>query len=216
MVEIHNTDWSKLFPDINNEAIKTDPFIFIYNTLSWPKKRLQGFNEPELDEIRQVISWLEENKVPTRDLSLIHGDYHPENILVNKKGEFIIIDWSNISVNDFRFDLAFAISTFNSALPTDFKPILTQLYQQISGKEVEEIEYFMVLASIHNLTRIYSMIINFEISNENDITKNALLNIHKNYTQYLASMVQEITKSIILRLIIYNTCNTFISCTTYN
>ncbi|MCG3219500.1 MAG: phosphotransferase [Candidatus Heimdallarchaeota archaeon] len=194
MVEIHKTDWSKIFPERNIPEIENNPFILIYNLLAWPKKRLQGFNEPELKELKQVISWLEENKVPTSELNLIHGDFHANNILVNQKDEFVVIDWSNINVNDYRLDLAFAICAFNSAAPMDFKPILTQLYQQISGKKVEEIEYFMVLASLGNLTRIYSTIVNFDIANENEMSKNAFLNLHKDYTRYLAFMTQEIAK----------------------
>ncbi|MHA1912687.1 MAG: phosphotransferase family protein [Candidatus Kariarchaeaceae archaeon] len=194
MVEIHKTDWSKIIPETDGPELETDPYTIINNLISWPKKRLQEFKEPELNELKELIKWLEENKVPTIELSLIHGDFHVENILVKKKGEFIIIDWSNISLKDYRLDLAFAISTFNSATPIDIKPVLTELYQQISGKKVEEIEYFMILASIFNIMRIYSTIVNWDITGENKITKNAFLNLHKEYTRYLATMTKEITK----------------------
>ena len=173
MLELHkihsiNPD---LFPQIPRADIQKDPFAVITKTLRRAKATIEKFHE-ELAELRLVVDWLEENKSnnPCEELVVIHSDYHPFNIIVEEDGTFQILDWTGINISDYRRDLGFSIIAISAGVGIDQVPKFQKIYEKISGKKVENLEYFMVLASVYNLMRFYSGMNNPSITNETEDT----------------------------------------------
>ena len=189
LIKIHNFNWKDQFPDVRKPDIENNPYSFVEQVINYPKEMIIKHN---VSELKPLIEWLEKNKEKTENLSLLHGDYHMNNVIATPEGKLVIIDWANIIAGDYRHDLGFAIVATSSGgenVLEHFK----NLYQKISGREVKNIEYFMVLSILHNLLRCYSALTNPQITNENETTKKMFMNVYKNYTQYLVKIVKEIS-----------------------
>ena len=189
MVNLHKVNWEELFPNINRPDITSNPYLFIERGLSFPKNAVQTY---KINELSPLIEWLENNKPKSERTSLVHGDYHMNNVIKTPEGALFVIDWADIKIGDFRRDLGFAIVTTSSA-GEDVSESFTNLYQTLSGYNVENIEYFMILSCLGNILRCYSAIVNPEITGENETTKHMFLVAYKSYTQYLVTIVAKIT-----------------------
>jgi aminoglycoside phosphotransferase (APT) family kinase protein len=55
--------------------------------------------------IRWVAAWLDANRPPPAPLTLVHGEFHAGNVMINTKGDFEIVDWEYAHVGDPRMDL---------------------------------------------------------------------------------------------------------------
>ncbi|KKM76426.1 hypothetical protein LCGC14_1380220 [marine sediment metagenome] len=120
---------------------------------------------------------------------LIHGDFHANNVIVNKKQELVVLDWSNVTINDYRIDLAFTITTAEGVGGFELKSIIINLYEQIRSIKVNDIEFFMILSNFFNLLRIYSGVHNPEITGENEETKNSFRDELGSYISYLHDLI---------------------------
>jgi len=189
LVDIHKFNWRDGFHFLKKPDLESNPFILVENKIAFPRKMVV---ENKIAELIPLIEWLEKNKVKSEKLSLIHGDYHGNNVIVTPSGKIVVIDWADIKLDDFRLDLGFAIAATSSA-GEDVSKIFIELYQSFSGEEVIDIEYFMILSILHNLLRCYSALINPEITNETELTKRMFLENYRTYTQYLVKITETIT-----------------------
>jgi aminoglycoside 3'-phosphotransferase-2 len=189
MVNIHNVDWKDMFPKIKSPDLDENPYFYVEKVIKFPKDMINEYN---ITDLKPIIEWLEQNKERSEHLSMLHGDFHFNNVILTPNKKLVVIDWADIRVGDFRHDLAFSIVA-TSSLGVEVIDSFTEFYGSISGRKVRNIEYFMILSILHNLLRCYSAIANPKITNENEITKNMFLITYKNYTQHLVKIVHEIT-----------------------
>ena len=197
--KIHSID-PKLFPQIPLPDIQNNQYVPIDQTLTRRKSVLEKF-PTELKELKPVIDWLENNKTnnPCRKLVVIHGDYHPLNIIVQEDLKYQILDWTGAHISDFRMDLGFATVSISVGARKNLAPMIASAYEQISGSKVENLSYFMILANTFNLIRFYSGINNPTITNETEDTMNFFKSINE-YPLFLVELVKE-TCNINLRQI---------------
>ena len=109
-----------------------------------------------------LVNWLDEKKFenPCEELVIIHGDYHPFNIIVDENRTYQILDWTGINISDFRRDLSFATVALSAGTGRSLAPEFSSKYEEYTGKMVKNLEYFMILSSVWNLLRWYSGINN--------------------------------------------------------
>ena len=55
--------------------------------------------------LRLVASWLDANRPEPVPLGLVHGDFHPANVIVTSDDEYMAVDWELAHVGDPREDL---------------------------------------------------------------------------------------------------------------
>lgn len=55
--------------------------------------------------LRLVASWLDANRPDPVPLGLVHGDFHPANVIVTSDDEYMAVDWELAHVGDPREDL---------------------------------------------------------------------------------------------------------------
>ncbi len=101
-----------------------------------------------------VLNWLENRvfEVPCERPSVIHGDFHPFNILVTEENEPYVIDWTSCRVTDPRIDLGWTlmmIGTFDNSKSRD---LVLAGYEHILGREVENIHFFEVLGVLRRFS----------------------------------------------------------------
>jgi len=151
-VDLHNLDWRPFAPDPS--VYETgDPYGFIDQFLS----KAQGYVDRfQRSDFVPVLGWLKERRldVPCDRLSVIHLDYHPYNILMQEDGKPFVIDWTNIDVADFRFDLAWTVLLTSGYGNPDARDIVLNEYQRIAGRRIQQMEYFDVMASLRRLFSI--------------------------------------------------------------
>jgi aminoglycoside phosphotransferase (APT) family kinase protein len=148
-VQLHSLDWR---PFAENPCIyeSSNPCTLIDHLLTKADDFISIF---KVYEYMPSVNWLKERKleVQCEKPSVIHFDYHPHNIILRDDGKALVIDWTNIDVSDFRVDLAWTIVLTSTYGNPDARNIIIGHYERISGRKVQDIEYFEVIAALRRL-----------------------------------------------------------------
>lgn len=187
------TQMIELFVDLHQVKVST---IFPNNTLSDTDDYLSSFLnviDVRITEInfiwaKPVVDWLKDrrNYVKIGELSVLHGDFHGRNILYREDGTAAVIDWSGAHVGDFRFDLAWTIILFSTFGGNFFRDLLLNLYSEVSGNEICDIEYFEVLGCLYRIVHVFSSFLNMDdetgvVSKSEAMTPDISEHFHKVY-----------------------------------
>lgn len=132
----------------------------IQDNLDWYWRSAQE----QLSWMKPVVDWLKERKpyIVSVPQSLLHMDYHGMNVMLREDDSEAVIDWGASSIGDYRMDLGWTMllyTTFGGDMFRD--PILAE-YTEYSGRKVEDIEYFEVMASARR-------IIDFAVTMKGDV-----------------------------------------------
>jgi aminoglycoside phosphotransferase (APT) family kinase protein len=104
--------------------------------------------------IRRLAAWLDTHRPPPAPLTLLHGDFHAGNVLVQPDGGFIVVDWEFPRIGDPREDLGW-FSLLGAMMPPDLISLTMDeflaRYRERMGlsEEVvnaESVAYFQMLA----------------------------------------------------------------------
>ena len=190
MTTIHSID-PALFPQIPTLDIQKNPYAVIDQSLQGLKSRIKKYPE-DLTELSLIVDWLDDNKTknPCEELVVIHGDFHPYNIVIDENQTVQILDWTGINISDFRTDLSFATGAISAGLGKNLTPIFTSKYEELTGRKVENLEYFMILSSAWNLLRWYSGINNPSITGESEETMTFFKTVRE-YPQLMVELVKK-------------------------
>lgn len=99
-----------------------------------------------LNEFEPHLRWLDDRRQQGAviQISLIHNDYHPENLLVHN-GELVVIDWAFAEASDYRLDLAWTTMLVGAMLGESHRALVLECYEQLDESEVECFQFFEVL-----------------------------------------------------------------------
>jgi aminoglycoside phosphotransferase (APT) family kinase protein len=198
LFKIHSLN-PQLFPSFTIEELQKDPYASIEEKLRIHKIYLKGYPE-ELKELVPVVEWLEKNKInyPCEKLVVTHGDFHSFNIIVEENKTFKILDWGSLALRDFRMDVSYTATTesyFDEDQTFEDRmkrvSLIVSIYEKISGRKIEGLDYFMILGCIFNLIRLYGAINNPNITGvkEEDV---AFFHTVKDYFLFCAYFIREI------------------------
>ncbi|WP_019875964.1 phosphotransferase family protein [Sporichthya polymorpha] len=112
---------------------------------------------PSLPHVEEVSAWLTEHQPTECRLGLVHGDAHIANVLVSRDEPRVaaFVDWELATIGDVRLDLGHMIATWPGRPGTVAKveipglpepDALVARYAESAGREVHDIEWFVVLA----------------------------------------------------------------------
>ncbi|MFW9833894.1 MAG: phosphotransferase [Candidatus Thorarchaeota archaeon] len=157
-VDLHQLDWRKMHPNPSSIPAN-DPFFYIKTTIMDYEHQLRYFKKPEL---LPIIEWMKKrtNEVPCDKLSIIHGDFHTFNILVDKLDQPFVIDWGASRIADLRTDVAWTLLLSFAYDSRELRNRILSGYESTLGSDLEQIEYFEVLATLRRLIDVTS---SFEI-----------------------------------------------------
>lgn len=146
-VQLHALEWRPFRQTTNTPG----PYDYIDRWLEYGRTLPQ--TNPFGEELQPVLNWLEVRREQMACLrpSPIHQDFHPSNIIVRPDGSAVVIDWTNFSISDFRFDLAWTLMLADAYEGTAARDGILQTYEQVSGRPVERIECFEVVACLRRL-----------------------------------------------------------------
>jgi aminoglycoside phosphotransferase (APT) family kinase protein len=146
--ELHSLDWKEFIRDPSKISSFANQEFLTFYLAEW-EERLNRYRIPIL---LPILEWLKEqsSNVASKGLSLIHGDYHPENFLISETGEFFVIDWAAVDIADFRADLGWTL-LLTTTYGYPLRPLILDEYERQSGEKIEQIEYFEVFAILKRL-----------------------------------------------------------------
>ena len=149
LLRIHQLDWRPFVEDVSK--YETDnPFKIIDSELN---ERRTLCDRCPASGFLPVLEWLEQRRdlVPCSAPSLVHLDFHLTNVLVCADGSPFVIDWGQLDVSDFRFDLAWTSLLLRMHNGMELRDSVLQTYESLAGFKVEQIEFFEVLACFRRL-----------------------------------------------------------------
>jgi len=153
-VDLHKLDWREMTtPD--RVPLFDDEYFYIKTTLSEIEKALKLIGK---QEFMPIVDWARERyrDVPCKTPSIIHGDFHPFNILVDEQGKPYVIDWGAAKVADYRADLAWTMLLTYAYDTKEKRDMILNEYEHSLGKRVEQIEYFEALSTLRRLFDVTS------------------------------------------------------------
>lgn len=151
-VKLHSTDWAKT-DKIPDEYFQVSPRDMFLQRLEGSRKWV---SDNAVEYLLPLIYWLQENqdKISFEKFSILHGDFHPMNILVNNEGELFVIDWTAARLGDYRSDLAWSMLLAYMYSESNLWKVIQREYEFSAGRKVENIDYFLIEASIRRLADI--------------------------------------------------------------
>ncbi|MHA1959805.1 MAG: phosphotransferase [Candidatus Thorarchaeota archaeon] len=69
-----------------------------------------------------------------------HQDFHPSNIMIDKGGRPLVIEWTAAHITDFRVDPGWTLLLTAAFVNTDSCNSLLERYEETAGSSVEDIE----------------------------------------------------------------------------
>lgn len=151
MAQLHALEEKAIIPD-SPLADSDNTHQAMYNELSTLSDWLDNLEGKEPLSLRSVLSWLYDHHttVSCEPLSVIHGDFHRNNILVRTDGALCVIDWSNVRLGDYRMDVAWT-QLIAAVAGWDTGDTALLHYEKWAGKAVSGLEYFEVLVCLRLL-----------------------------------------------------------------
>ena len=148
-VRLHSLDW-RPFVDDPSQFESGDPYLFIDQWLDRAKYEINRFSKAEL---LPVATWLEKRRdtVPCPHPSVVHFDFHPNNILLRDDGSAVVIDWPGLNVTDARFDLGWTLLLTYAYLGKGWRERILREYERLAGGSVEQVEFFEVFACVRRI-----------------------------------------------------------------
>ncbi len=152
-VDLHNLEWDKWVP-VEYQVHPRTRTDLLDRMFTQGQAMMQALPLPGF---LPVMEWLQERREEaggTR-VSLIHLDFHAENILYRPDGKAFVIDWTNIDLSDYRVDLAWTLLLTLCYNGPQWREAILHEYERQSGLQVEHLEFYDVLACVR---RLYSIV----------------------------------------------------------
>jgi aminoglycoside phosphotransferase (APT) family kinase protein len=145
LVQLHRLDWKPFVSDPDLYA-QQDLLEVCLSTCEAPLRTHQ------ISVFQPIFAWLRQRKPEIKEvyLAVNHLDFHSGNILLRNATTPVVIDWGNLAVNDLRLDLA-----WTCLLQADWREQILSEYRCMSGYQIEQFEFFEVIACLKGLITIF-------------------------------------------------------------
>lgn len=148
LVELHQLDLQPFLPDDVTMQDVVDPMWFVQRI----RTRLASLHaSPVAAALHPLLAWLDQHVVPSPRLSLLHSDFHGNNILITPAGQPYVIDWGTSLIGDYRFDLAWTLLLASTYGQPAMYAVLLEKYAAMQGQSISDMAYFEILAVLRRL-----------------------------------------------------------------
>jgi aminoglycoside phosphotransferase (APT) family kinase protein len=141
-VDLHRVDPAQVFPESPRFE---DTSSYLEMALERTARDLDERGPPWL---RPVLGWLDDHRhgVSQGRFSVLHGDFHPGNVMARPDGSHAVIDWGASSLGDPREDLMWTVLLASAFWGRPFGETILEAYQRAAGEAVRDAEFFEVAA----------------------------------------------------------------------
>jgi aminoglycoside phosphotransferase (APT) family kinase protein len=143
---LHSLDWRPFVPNPDDYS----PEGFVARSIDSTESFMRKYGR---DEFNPVLAWLRERsrQVVCEQLSVVHYDFHPSNLLLKPGGQTVVIDWPSVQVSDSRFDLGWTLMLVGAYRDPEARELILHEYERIAGSPVEDIGFFEAVAAVNRL-----------------------------------------------------------------
>jgi aminoglycoside phosphotransferase (APT) family kinase protein len=151
-VRLHRLSWRSYVDDPEILGV-TDAFFWVDHALKRGRGLITQFG---LQGFLPILDWLGErrDRVPCEQPTVVHLDFHPENILLRADGQAFVIDWTQVDISDPRFDLAWTLLLIGAYEGPAARQAVFSEYQRLAGQPVAQLEFFDVFACAKRLASV--------------------------------------------------------------
>jgi aminoglycoside phosphotransferase (APT) family kinase protein len=148
--QLHALDWTAIAPD-EIRGRTSEP---IERWIAEAEATLSRFPTRAFDP---AIDWLKVHRPPVgrTNLSLVHQDFHPWNVLLDAKETAYVIDWPQIDLSDYRLDLAWTLLLARGMFGDAARQTILREYERRRGSPIEDLPFFEAIAATKRLGSIY-------------------------------------------------------------
>lgn len=193
-VKLHQIPWQEVFKaNKYTRLIKNGPLAYVKSKLFDMRSVV---NRYALRQFEPFLYWLAKRKDlgATHRLSVMHNDYHPQNLLLRENGgSLAIIDWSFADIGDYRLDLAWSVLLFGVTVDQHYRGIMVKAYEDIAGTSVDNFEYFEVLKFTERMLTIATWLDESVEIPVKKITREAIRKEYKIHVLNVYNRLKEIT-----------------------
>ena len=159
LADIHMLDWES--GDFGFLGSPVGEYGFIDQGLS-PGREGEGAKYVESHGLTPVFDWLDEHKPPSDHYVLLHGDYHPNNVLVQRGKIVAVVDWEGVSIGDAALDVAevpliLKLTNTPSEQFDNMVDTFLKQYQDTTERELRNLDYYQILRATGFLFDFLSM-----------------------------------------------------------
>jgi aminoglycoside phosphotransferase (APT) family kinase protein len=146
LADINTLDWRSIGFDFLDPP--EGEYGYINRRLSRLRERCKGL---EIDCLNPILDWLEANKPPSDHYVLLHSDYHPGNVMVNKGEIAAIVDWEGVRIGDAAHDVCCLPLLFRVFDPSDewrsssLAEMFLGHYREMTGRELQNFDFYLIL-----------------------------------------------------------------------
>lgn len=147
---LHTLDWRPYVPESDQISPPDDPFFHYDRMLGMVASYLA---KAGLTALAPLQDWLkaQRERVPCARASVVHWDFHPDNILADADGKLYVVDWSSAEISDYRFDLAWTLALTLAYGGEVRWGMIREEYERQLGKPVPGLAVFEVAAILRRL-----------------------------------------------------------------
>lgn len=159
---LHTLDWRLYVENPEVLAPPEQPFFHFDRKINL---YAQTLNRSGITAMDPVMAWLSDRRDHTAcdRSSVVHQDFHPNNILEDHQGNLFVVDWTSAEISDYRFDLAWTLALTLAYGGQKRRAMVLKEYERHMGAEVPALEIFEVVAF---LRRIGSAMISMQVGAE--------------------------------------------------
>jgi aminoglycoside phosphotransferase (APT) family kinase protein len=147
---LHTLNWRDYVDDADHLAPPDQPFFHFDQEMAIYDRLLiqSGFTM-----FVPLMAWIKSRreKAYCAMSSLIHRDFHPDNILEDQDGKLFVIDWTSAQISDYRFDLAWTLILFLAYSGKARRQMVLDEYERQLGHAVPELDFFEVISILRRI-----------------------------------------------------------------
>jgi aminoglycoside phosphotransferase (APT) family kinase protein len=160
LADLHSLPWRELgLEDFGR------PGDFLARQVPRWRKQYERYRHRDLPDLDRVANWLTENRPADVEPGILHGDFHVDNCLFSRDVPatlLAVIDWEMSTIGDPLLDVGLMLAFWGSdrrrplAMPrvqgfsrapgTPARDDLRRRYERRSGRSLEHLDFYMVLA----------------------------------------------------------------------
>ena len=147
---LHTLDWRPYVDHPGEYEQSGNPFYYFDRILAEYDGHL---TQAGLVDFEPVMGWLkaQRERVACPQGSIIHLDFHHNNILEDTDGRLVVIDWTSAQISDFRYDLAWTLTLALAYRGPLGRSAILEAYQVDYSQTVPALDVFEVAAILRRI-----------------------------------------------------------------
>lgn len=147
---LHTLDWRLYTESPHQFENAEDPYFHFDRILANYSEYLNRYS---ISAFEPVMAWLikQRPRAHCSHSSIVHLDFHHNNILEDADGKLYVIDWTGAEISDYRFDLAWTLTLALAYRGEAGRAMILDAYQQNLGQDVPELDVFEVATILRRI-----------------------------------------------------------------